>query len=66
MYGILSALARIDAARKSGKKVSEDIDLLNYFVEESKLSRRRNTSLFPSRRERLIKRITAALTAVIR
>jgi hypothetical protein len=66
MYGILAALARIDAARKSGNKVSEDIDLLNYFVEESKLARQRNTLLFPSRRERLNKRIAAALTAVIR
>jgi hypothetical protein len=66
MYGILAALARINAARKSGNKVSEDIDLLNYFVEESKLARQRNTSLFPSRRERLNKRIAAALTAVIR
>jgi acyl-CoA dehydrogenase family protein 9 len=66
MYGIMAALARIDAARKSGNKVSEDIDLLNYFVEESKLARQRNTSLFPSRRERLNKRIAAALTAVIR
>ena len=63
MYGILAALARIDAARKAGKKVSEDIDLLNYFVEESRLARRRNTSLFPSRRERLNKKIAAALTA---
>jgi acyl-CoA dehydrogenase family protein 9 len=66
MYGILAALARIDAARKSGKKVSEDIDLLNYFVEESRLARQRNTSLFPSRRERLNKKIAAAvITGVI-
>ena len=65
MYGILAALARIDSARKAGKKVSEDIDLLNYFVEESRLARQRNTSLFPSRRERLNKKIAAALTAAI-
>jgi acyl-CoA dehydrogenase family protein 9 len=63
MYGILAALARIDAARKAGQKVSEDIDLLNYFVEESRQARRRNMSLFPSRRERLNKKIAAALTA---
>ena len=65
MYGILAALARIDADRRAGKKVSEDIDLLNCFVEESRLARRRNTSLFPTRRERLNKKIAATLTAVI-
>jgi acyl-CoA dehydrogenase family protein 9 len=65
MYGILAALARIDAARKAGKKVSKDIDLLNCFVIESRLVRRRNTSLFPTRSERLNKKIAAALTAVI-
>jgi acyl-CoA dehydrogenase family protein 9 len=65
MYGILAALARIDAARKAGKKVSKDIDLLNCFVIESRLVRRRNTSLFRTRSERLNKKIAAALTAVI-
>ena len=65
MYGILAALARIDSARKAGENVSKDIDLLNYFAEESRLARRRNTSLFPTRRERLNKKIAAALTAVI-
>jgi hypothetical protein len=65
MYGILAALARIDGDRRAGKKVSEDIDLLNSFVEESRLVRRCNTSLFPTRRERLNKKIAATLTTVI-
>jgi ribosomal protein S18 len=65
MYGILAALARIDAARKAGKKVSEDIDLLNYFTEESRLARRRSTALLPSRQERLNKKIATLLTASI-
>jgi acyl-CoA dehydrogenase family protein 9 len=65
MYGILAALARIDAARKAGKKVSEDIDLLNYFTEESRLARRRSTALLPSRKERLNRKIATLLTASI-
>jgi acyl-CoA dehydrogenase family protein 9 len=65
MYGILAALARIDAARKAGKKVSEDIDLLNYFTEESRLARRRSTALLPSRKERLNGKIVTLLTASI-
>jgi acyl-CoA dehydrogenase family protein 9 len=59
-FGILAALARIDAARKAGKRVSEDIDLLNFFVEETRQVRRRSAFLFASRRERLNKRIADA------
>jgi len=63
MYGILAALARIDATRKTGQKVSDDIDLLNYFVEESKQARRCSTAIFPSRKERLNKKIASIIIA---
>ena len=63
MYGIMAALARIDAARRARRKVSADFDLLNFFVEESKQVRRRSTALFPSRKERLNKKIADLLTA---
>ncbi len=63
MYGILAALARIDAARKNGRQISEDIDLLNYFVEESRQSRRCRATLFPSCKDRLNKKIAAHILA---
>lgn len=63
MYGILAALARIDAARKGGRPISEDIDLLNYFVEESRQARRCRATLFPSRKDRLNRKIATHITA---
>ena len=59
----MAARARIHAARRARRKVSADFDLLNYFVEESKQVRRRSTALFPSRKERLNKKIADLLTA---
>jgi acyl-CoA dehydrogenase family protein 9 len=62
LYGILAALARIDSDRQAGQKRPEDLDVLNYFVEESRQARRCRTGIFPSRRERLNKKIATNLT----
>ena len=62
LYGILAALARIDSDRQAGQKRPEDLDVLNYFVEESRQARRCSTGIFPSRRERLNKKIATNLT----
>lgn len=61
MYGIISALARIDAARRSGRKINAELDLLAYFVEEARLSARGNRGLLPTRRDRLNKKIAATI-----
>ncbi len=57
LYGILCVLARVDAAMKMGRDVSEDLDVLAYFVEEARQSRKRDTRLFRSRQEALHKKI---------
>ena len=62
LYGILAALARIDSDRQAGQKRPEDLDVLNYFVEESRQARRCSTGIFPSRRDRLNKKIATNLT----
>ena len=63
LYGILAALARIDSERQAGKTRPEDLDVLNYFVEESRQARRCSTGIFPSRGERLNKKIATNLTS---
>ena len=50
-------LAKIDAAQKVGADVSEDLKVLDYFVQEAREARRGNKRLFRSRREALHKKI---------
>jgi acyl-CoA dehydrogenase family protein 9 len=57
LFGLISVLAKIDAAEKVGADVSEDLKVLEYLVEEAREVRRGNKSLFPSRREALHKKI---------
>jgi acyl-CoA dehydrogenase family protein 9 len=57
LFGIISVLARIDAQRKMGKDVSEDLTILAYFVEEARQVRKDNTRLLRSRKEALHRKI---------
>lgn len=60
LYAILSMLARLDAEEKMGKDVSEDLELLDYFLEEARQSRKRNKGLFQNRQEALHKKVFKA------
>jgi acyl-CoA dehydrogenase family protein 9 len=57
LFGIISVLARIDAQRKMGKDVSEDLTILAYFVEEARQVRKDNTRLLRSKKEALHRKI---------
>ena len=57
LFGLISVLAKIDAAQKAGADVSEDLKVLDYLVEEARQARRGNKHLFYSRREALHKKI---------
>jgi len=57
LYGLLSVLAKVDAAAKKGREVSEDLKLLAYFLEEARQARKQDKHLFPSRQEALHRKI---------
>ncbi len=53
LYGIITMLAKIEAARRSGRSISADLDVLVYFLEEARQARKLNRRLFPVRQEQL-------------
>ncbi len=57
LYGVICILARVDAAKKVGRDVSEDLTVLAYFIEEARQSRKRDSSLLPTRKESLHKKL---------
>ena len=63
LYGIIAMLAKIDTARKSGRDISADLDLLAYFLEEARQARKLNRRLFSVRQERLHKKIASEIVS---
>lgn len=61
LYGIICILAKIEAAKKTGRDVSEDLTVLAYFMEEVRQSRKADKGLFPTRKDSLHKKIFGAL-----
>jgi len=57
LYAVICILAKIKAAMSQGKNVAEDMDMLAYFLEEARQSRRDNKHFFPSKKERLHRKI---------
>ena len=53
MLGILALLARIESYRRAGRNADEDLELLGYFVEIAKKSRRMEGGLLPTAAEKL-------------
>jgi acyl-CoA dehydrogenase family protein 9 len=62
LYGILSVLAKLEAARKKGKEIGNDIRLLAYFMEEARLSRKSDKGLLSSRKEAQHKKVFKAIS----
>ena len=57
LYGIICILAKVDAAKKRGRDVSEDLEVLAYFMEEARTSRKYDKGLLPRKKDSLHKKV---------
>jgi acyl-CoA dehydrogenase family protein 9 len=57
LYGILSVLATLEAARKAGRDVTEELRLLDYFLAEARQVRKLTGRVLSSRQEALHRQI---------
>jgi acyl-CoA dehydrogenase family protein 9 len=53
LYGLVAVLARIEAARASGRDIEEDLQLLSIFTEKARRVNKLSFHLMPSREEKL-------------
>ena len=60
-YGIIAVLAKLEAARKSGRSINADLIVLAYFLEEARQIRKSNQRLFATRQERLHQKIASQI-----
>lgn len=65
IYGIVAVLAKLEAARKSGRSIDADLNLLAYFLEEARQVRKLNRHVFSTRQEKLHQKITSAIISGI-
>jgi acyl-CoA dehydrogenase family protein 9 len=63
LYGIIAVLANFEAARKSGRSTENDRNILAYFLEEARQVKKHNLHIFPTRLEKLHKKITSDIIA---
>ena len=56
-FGILAMLARIESTNKAGGRITEDLKLLNFFVEEARQYKKQNKRLFFYKKEFIHKKI---------
>lgn len=63
LYAIIAMLAKVESARKSGRNISADLDVLAYFLEEARQARKLNWRLFSTRRERLHQKIASEMVS---
>ncbi len=61
LYGLIAVLAKIDARKKMGRDVSEDLRVLSYFLEVARQSRKSDKRLFSSRKEALHKNVVKGI-----
>ena len=61
VYGIIAVLARLEAARKSGRSIKFELNVLAYFLEEARQTRKLNQRVFSTRQERLHRKITSEI-----
>jgi len=66
VYGIIVVLAKIEAARKSGRPINTELNILAYFLEEARQTRKLNQRVFSTRQERLHRKITAEIVSGLR
>ena len=63
LYGIIVVLAKLEAARKSGRSIDADLNVLAYFLEEARQTRKLNQRVFSTRQERFHQKITSAIVS---
>ncbi len=61
LYGVIAILAKLEAARKSGRSTESDLNILAYFLEEARQVKKHNLHIFPTRQERLHKKISSEI-----
>jgi acyl-CoA dehydrogenase family protein 9 len=65
VYGIIVVLAKLAAARKSGRPIDTGLNILAYFLEEARQTRKLNQRVFPTRQERLHRKITSEIVSAM-
>jgi acyl-CoA dehydrogenase family protein 9 len=65
VYGIIVVLAKLEAARKSGRPINTELNILAYLLEEARQTRKLNQRVFSTRQERLHHKITSAIVSRI-
>jgi acyl-CoA dehydrogenase family protein 9 len=61
VYGIIAVLAKLEAVRKSGRPINAELNILAYFLEEARHTRKLNQRVFSTRQERLHRKITSEI-----
>jgi len=61
LYGVVTVLAKLEAARKSGCSINTDLEVLAYFLEEARQVRKLNRGVFSTRQERLHRKIASEI-----
>ena len=61
VYGIIVVLAKLEAARKSGRPINTELNVLAYLLEEARQTRKLNQRVFSTRQERLHRKITSEI-----
>jgi len=65
IYGIIVVLAKLEAARKSGRSINAELNILAYFLEEARQTRKRNQRVFSTRQERFHSKITSEIIRAV-
>jgi acyl-CoA dehydrogenase family member 9 len=66
VYGIIAVLAKLEAARKSGRPINAELNILAYFLEEARHTRKLNQRVFSTRQERLHRKISSEIVRGLR
>jgi acyl-CoA dehydrogenase family protein 9 len=61
LYAIISVLAGLEAARRSGRSIKSELAVLAYFLEEARRVRKLNRHVFPTRQEKLHRKIISEI-----
>jgi acyl-CoA dehydrogenase family protein 9 len=64
LYGIITVLARLEMAQRSGRSIKSEIGLLAYFLEEARRVRKSNWHMFPTLQEKLHQKIISEIVGV--
>ena len=61
LYGIIAVLAKLEAARKSGRSTQSNLNILAYFLEEARQAKIHNLHISPTHQEKLHNKIASEI-----